>query len=347
MTEQPHQIGSNGTRYLIVTIDTEIDQDPHWRIANPPTFSSVVDGIPRVLSPLFERYGVVPTYLLSPEVIEEPACVRMLRCLPGRIELGTHLHVDFIEPERRLFRHNMGGCRAAAVQKHCSANIEKQKLENLTKAFVAAFGFGPTAFRCGRYGMSDATLGILAELGYQIDSSVTPGLFWKYDGEVVDFRGWSQQPVWVKTAGGSILELPLSIRPASWLSPILRDLPMFPQRAMANRLLEQIAGYRWLRPSWSSGKELVRYVQEDSESFLVLMLHSTEVIAGASPYAISSKGVRRIVEAMRTLFSFWTDAGYSFCSMTDAVRLVRTSGSEVYEDAFEHPPQTSSAVHAS
>ena len=305
-------------RYLIVTIDTEVDSDPQWRISNPATFSSVVDGIPQVLAPLFDRHGVVPTYLLSPEVIEDADCVRLLRQLNGRAELGTHLHPEFVEPERRLYRHNMAGQQALAVQRQYSAAVEARKLEHLTEKFSEAFGRRPTAFRAGRYGMSEDTLRLLAGLGYQVDSSVTPGLAWDYGDTVIDYHDWAPGPAWIDTAAGRILELPLSIRAAGPLSSVARLFPIIPRRMKATRVFERLAGHQWLRPSWNSGEDLVRFAQESPEPLLVLMLHSTEIIADASPYAASSADVRRIVEAMDTLFSFWRASGNGFCSMTDA-----------------------------
>ena len=314
-------------RYLVVSIDTEIDHDEEWRIADPPAFSSIVDGIPRLLAPLFKRHQVVPTYLLSPEVIEDPECIAVLRRLGSAAEMGTHLHLDFIEPDRRLFRHNMAGQRAAAIQAQCSLEVEMRKMENLTRAFSDAFGFQPRSFRAGRFGIGPHTLEILARLGYLVDSSVTPGLRWKYAEGLIDHRQWSQQPAWVYTAAGAILELPLSIRPASRLSPIIREIPLLPRRFVSTRLFERVAGYRWLRPSWNGGEDLIRYTEQSSEEILVLMFHSTEIIPGASPYAQLSEDVQRIIQSMDALFRYWRDAGHAFCSMIEAAEHVKRDGS--------------------
>jgi hypothetical protein len=86
-------------KILVITIDTEIDRSRDWSIANPPSFRSVLEAIADRLTPLFSRYGARPTYLLSPEVIEDDACVRCLRGL-ANVELGTHLHGDFVDPGR-------------------------------------------------------------------------------------------------------------------------------------------------------------------------------------------------------------------------------------------------------
>jgi hypothetical protein len=310
----------SGLRTLLVTIDTEVDKDGTWQVSSPATFSSVLHGVPHVLGPLFARYGVVPTYFLSPEVIENAECVAVLRSLGGDAELGTHLHCEFIEPDRRLSRNNMAGQRADAIQRQYPRAIEAAKLENLTRAFEESFGRQPKAFRAGRYGVSDVTLELLASLGYRIDSSVTPGLRWKYAEGIIDFRQWSPSPVVVSTPAGDILEIPVSIRPGSRVARMFRDAPNAFQLG-AKALFGSAATYKWLRPSWLSGSDLIAYVEASHEPVLNLMFHSMEIVPGASPYAATSRDVSRIVDAMDELFSYCLAKGFRFCGISDAVAV--------------------------
>lgn len=307
-------------RFLIVTLDTEVDSDPSWRISDPPRFASITKGIPGVLTPLFARYGVAPTYLLSPEVIENEGCVRVLSALGDSAELGTHLHSEFVEPGRTLFPHNMGGRSNGTIQRQLPAEIEARKLETLTKAFKSAFGGRPTSFRSGRYGMSESTLTILAGLGYHVDSSVTPGLAWDYPEGRVDFRSWTPEARWIDTPKGRILEVPLSIRPSGTLSPLVRELPL-PARRVAQRLLRGYGDYRWLRPSWTTAAGIVDYARQAPEPLLVVMLHSMEVIVGASPYSRTQADVDRILKTLESLLSFWKSEGHRFCTLSKAAEL--------------------------
>ena len=91
----------DGERYLIVTIDTEVDKDPLGESQIRSRSGRSLVGIPEVFSPLFEEFGVIPTYLLSGEVVENPECASVLRGLGARAELGTHLHAEFLPPDRR------------------------------------------------------------------------------------------------------------------------------------------------------------------------------------------------------------------------------------------------------
>jgi len=86
------------TAFLCVTIDCECDKGPRWRTELPLSFTGVTVGIAEKLHPLFARFGVKPTYLLSSEVMSDAASVEVLRSLEGA-ELGTHLHGEFVGNE--------------------------------------------------------------------------------------------------------------------------------------------------------------------------------------------------------------------------------------------------------
>ena len=71
--------------------------------------------------------------LLSGEVMEDPASVSVLRGLGARAELGTHLHGDFVPPQRRLHRGNMDGRAADAVQFEYPREVEEAKLDEWSR----------------------------------------------------------------------------------------------------------------------------------------------------------------------------------------------------------------------
>jgi hypothetical protein len=125
----------------------------------------------------------------------------------------------------------------------------------------------------------------------------------------------------VDTPAGTLMELPLSIRPGSAIARWVRDCPGPIERAFT-RLAGSRARYVWLRPSWTSGAALIRYVKASREPVLNLMLHSMEVIPGASPYARSSTDAQRIVAAMDAVFEYCAGEGFSFFGITEASRRV-------------------------
>jgi len=303
-------------RTLSVTIDTEIDKSRDWSISSAATFRSVLHGIPLRLTPLFERHGVKPTYLLSPEVIEEPACATVIAAAADRAELGTHLHVDLIEPDRRVHRGDLAGRRADGIQAQLEPSTEGQKLANLTALFESTFGHRPRAFRAGRFGRSVHTIRLLAELGYVVDSSVTPGLRWRYADGIVDYRKETTVPYWVECAGRRILEAPVSIWPASRLAPLLHALPLWGER-IGRRLVPPWGSYLWLRPSWGPPGRLADLARRAPDQHLVVMFHSTEVVPGASPYARTQRDADLVVERLDRLLGAWVREGEDFCTLSE------------------------------
>ena len=312
--------------HLIVSIDTECDKGPGWRIRYPFQFDSVLRGIPEVLTPLFERNGVRPTYLLSPEVIRDPACAALLRETPN-CELGTHLHGEYIEPEAD-FQAEVTAMPQAAY----SAEVEQAKLQKLTELFEAGFGRRPVSFRAGRFSLSRQSLGFLDRLGYGVDSSVTPFRTNRYaDGITCNYWGaplhaYHPSERDSRRVGGlRLLEVPVTILvPAlsRWPAFILRRLD---DRILSRKLLFQCLGLKnqkiWVRPYRGTSAELTAWADTvitrwtaSSAPIINVMFHNVEVIPGASPYAQNAGDVAGFVTSMDALFRH-LEANYEVASV--------------------------------
>lgn len=300
--------------YLIVSIDTECDKGPGWEIQKPMSFTNIYDGIPKVLTPLFDRYKIKPTYLLSPEIIDDSSSVQVLQELENK-ELGTHLHGEFVEPQSK-----MDTGRTKIPQLYYSESVEQHKLKNLTDIFFRAFGYSPTSFRAGRWGMSNHTLSILENLGYKVDSSVCPFTvqdfkelgrvnFWgapviPYRPSEIDFR---------KKGNMRIVEMPMTIGN--------KDLFRIPRRLFRTRnekprkilravqkmgLNTRITTFRPYRSSVAEmqmlASDMVSTYGKSGPVFLNMMFHSNEIVAAASPYPQTAKEVDKYINDMDQLF---------------------------------------------
>lgn len=293
--------------YLCVTIDCECDKGPAWRVRRPLSFQGVVDGIAKRLQPMFERRGAMPTYLLSAEVMRDERSVGAIRALDrggNRCELGTHLHGELIEPDA----HEPDV--TAAFQRDYPPSIEREKLTNLTSLFSDVFGRAPRAFRAGRFGIGPASIGILEDLGYTVESSVTPFLDWSNKGCIgLSFDGAPTQPYHPAHAepgrpgDAAILEVPVTIRPRRFLS----RLPG------VGRWIEP----RWLRPTWGSSDSLCTLAKDEIEDarrsarpsekkpvVLNAMFHNVEIVPGMSPYADDEAGAGAILSRLDGLLAF-------------------------------------------
>jgi len=285
---------------VMVTIDVECDKSPTWRTPTDVAFRGVTDVIPRLLTPLFDRYGIEPTYLVSSEVLTHGPSMDRLIAAP-RAELGTHLHLEYCAP--RVPSWHFGGTLASGMQRELAPALEREKLETLTAMFRQHTGSAPRSFRAGRFGVGPATGDILADLGYTTDTSVTPHVCWTTASgvPVPDFRGAPELPHFVAphaeltTPGsGSLCEVPVTILPA---------LP---------------GGQpRWLRPWFSDGAAMQAIIEEVANEPLrdgirrplVFMFHSCELVPQASPYPQSLQDVQVLLTQLELAFATAMRAG--------------------------------------
>ena len=306
---------SNREVLLAISIDTECDKGPEWKTRFPLSFRSVGEGIAQRLTPLFREHGLTPTYLLSPEVMQDAGSVKALGALGG-CELGTHLHGEFVEPQA-----DFAAPATSTPQIAYAPEIERRKLANLTDLFVTRFGRRPVSFRAGRFALAGRTLSFLEDLGYSVDSSVTPfrtnefagGLssnFWgaplaPYHPSVRDPR---------KRGRLRLLEVPVTI-----LAPSLARWPRFllrrlSDRASRSRPIRAIAGGTveklWVRPLRGTAEQLLSWAdavigswEARSTPVLNVMFHSVEAVAGASPYARTEDEVEGLLADLGRLFA--------------------------------------------
>lgn len=303
--------------FLCVTLDTECDKDENWNICTPLTFKSILNGIPEKLTPLFNKYGIKPTYFLSPEVLQNQECVSFLS--QNHLgELGTHLHAEFIEPNA-----DMDASITKSVQAELDQEIEDKKLQNLTQLFISKFKYSPKSFRAGRFGLSKHSLGFLSRLGYMVESSVTPFYCHEFtNGIRSNYWGAPFQPYFPNfrnyriNGSSKILEVPITvINPTllSWPFWLLRrmDNRSFIHKRLLPRLGIKVERTRWLRPKYSTAEEMISiadWVDESStrKNFHVLnmMYHTMEIIPGASPYAINEEQVKSHISSQITFFDY-------------------------------------------
>ena len=314
---------------LCVTIDCERDKGPHWRVQRPAAFRGIHEGIGARLAPLFRQYGVKPTYLLSPEVMRDDAAAARMAQLARGADLGTHLHAEYVGPDLDE------DAESSTFQASLAPAIERAKVEALTSLFVHTFGTRPRSFRAGRFGIGGASLEILADLGYTVDSSVTPFIDWSGAGPgAPDFRQapfipYHPDPHAPATTGqGPGWEIPVTIRPR-----LAHRLPVM-SRFFARRLRP-----RWLRPTWGSAPALIdlaRDVWKEAElapparigsgraapPIWNVMFHNVEVVAGASPYSASESRAQAIIGRLAQLLGFARAAGARSVGLADVPELL-------------------------
>lgn len=304
--------------YLIISIDTECDKGPGWKLQRPMAFENITKGQPQNLEPLFGAYSIKPTYLLSPEVMQHTESVSYFKSLK-HVELGTHLHIEFIDPEADWTTD-----RTKGIQVDLEPKLEYKKLESLTQLFKNQFGYPPASFRAGRFGIGKDSFQHLHQLGYTVDSSVTPFKTHYFEsGTINNFWGYPVHPY--RVSNTNLIQVPVSIANEDF-----SKLPRFivrnveDKRTLSKRLLGRM-GYKskskWFRPYKSDGKDLIEVSKQlikntpaNKIPVLNMMFHSNEIWPAASPYCQTEEEVRLYCKALEDVFDFLYD-NYEVCSI--------------------------------
>lgn len=295
---------------LTVVVDTEEEFDWGKPFSRSNTSTTSIAAQPLAHQRVFDRHGVVPTYVIDYPVATNPAAVKVLRSLmeDGRCQIGTHLHPWVSPPydeEVNTFNSYAGNLPQA---------LEYQKIELLTEAIEKAFGVRPTVFKAGRYGVGPHTAETIAKLGYLIDASVVPYTDMSADGGP-NFSGHGVNPYWFKAAGKTLLELPATAgyagrlyRMGGSIYPILQSssarrlrLPGLASRA---GLLERIK----LTPEGYTNKELVgltKCLYAQGCRYFGLTYHSPSLVPGNTSYVKSQPELSGFVNLLDQYIIFF------------------------------------------
>ncbi len=268
----------------ILTVDTEADNQ--WHRTDATTVENV-RALPRFQA-LCEKFNIRPTYLSTYEVITDPIAASMLKewHTSGVAEVGAHLHPWTTAP---FFPEESG----TSFPNELSDHSLREKLTTLTNVLTDVLGTAPRSYRAGRWGFDERQAVLLKELGYTIDLSVTPGLSWKETKGLVggsggpDFTGESAMP---HTLPSGILEVPMTI--------------------LKSGLLRR---RRWLRifPNTTAGhlRSVIHAALKEKLPAVVFMIHSSELMAGQSPYVADAVALERVYDRLVDLFALLTKEG--------------------------------------
>ena len=190
------------TLQLLVVVDTEEEFDWSAPFSRSAVSTRSIPSQTRAQA-IFERFGLVPTYVVDYPVATDPDAVAFLRGLAdaGKAEIGAHLHPWVTPPhDERVTTRNSYHCNLPPA-------LERAKISALTEAIERGFGARPTVFKAGRYGFGPNTGQVLAELGYEVDCSFVPHSDFSADGGP-DFRRVPDRAHWLDCG---LLEVPLSV----------------------------------------------------------------------------------------------------------------------------------------
>ncbi len=287
-----NSVNKSTERILAVTVDTE--EEGLWgdQFSAVDNTTENLKGLPRFQS-ICEGLQVTPTYLVDAPVVQDRTAMNLMRVWQesAACEVGAHCHAwcnPPIDDEpvsiERTFLHRY------------PKEVQFAKLQWLTDRIADATGRRPTSYRSGRYGFDGTTAEVLDDLGYVVDSSVLPLFEYRSEGGP-DFVHFDRFPSrWFGTESArKLAEVPVTsgfVRPRYelqkriWLA--VRNSPWRQMRVpgIADRL--GIARRVKLTPEGttiSDQKKLIDACVADGQTTLVLMLHSSSLVPGLSPYS--------------------------------------------------------------
>ncbi|TVR97339.1 MAG: glycosyltransferase [Rhodospirillales bacterium] len=309
----------------MVVIDTEEEFDWTQPLSRVNTNVESISA-QRSAQALFQRYDIIPTYVIDYPVATTDAAVRTLRSYAeaGEAVIGAHLHPWVTPP------HDEDVTPWNSYAGNLPAALEYDKLARLTEAIERNFGARPTAYKAGRYGIGPNTAGALVRLGYHVDMSVVPRTSFAADGGP-DFSAWDFRPYWFGP-DHQLLEIPLSCGYAGALwrygSRVYRAAGSKHGSSVhalgllaRSRLLERIR----LTPEGVDLAALIRVtrslLQQGCRAF-TLTYHSPSLSPGCTPYVRDHGELRSFVGTLDRYFDFFLGRLGGVATTPDAVRTL-------------------------
>lgn len=303
------RLPADHTPLLMVVVDTEAEFDWAKPLSRLATSVRSVRYQVRAHG-IFERYRIIPTYVVDYAVASQPEGAQPLKELlaDGQCVIGAHLQpwenppfVEDISDSRNSYPGNL------------PVEMEREKLVRLTEAVEASFHIRPLIYRAGRFGVGPATARLLVEHGYLIDTSVVPHADFTAEGGP-DFAQCGVVPYWCGP-GARLLEIPLTVG----FTGLLRQTgPSF------HRVLTRPGGMRFRLPGVCARLHLLDRVRLSPEGIDIAELirltrtllrcgvrlfsftyHSPSMQPGNLPYVQSDADLRRFLDRFERYFDFF------------------------------------------
>jgi hypothetical protein len=279
-----------------ISVDTEEDD---WEPATRNNTTRNIREIPR-LQRLFERIGARTTFFVTYQVASDPTAAAIIRETGASegVEVGAHLHPWNTPPLE-------GREEQCSMLWRYPQDSQTSKLVRLKQIIRENIGVEPTAFRAGRFGIGNATLGALEQAGFRVDSSVTPLLSWREAGGPSFLRAPlrvyrpSATDVCAPASDGKLVEVPLTIgftrfRQSHWRALAKSLYGPVAQRMHLPGLVNRALDLRRviLSPETDAVPDMLaasRRIIDEGGRHLHMYFHSNSLVPGLTPFVRTTK----------------------------------------------------------
>jgi hypothetical protein len=315
---------------IFITIDTEEDQWEKYK-TDSYTINNVMHGIPLIQN-IFDKFGALPTYLINYPVATNRNAMRMFQEMldKGRCEIGTHCHPWNTPPFREQINYyNTMLC-------NLPHELQYKKIEAIHEVITNHLKVAPISFRAGKWGFGPSVAQTIYQLGYRIDSSITPFTDWT-DDDGPDFSKASVFPyrfdpdnVVSKKENGCLLEIPPTIaflqrnlercgQIRGWI--LKGPLHRFHLLGTFGRL--RLLNYLHLSPELCKGSEMILLSKNLIKlgcPVLNMFFHSTSLLVGASPFVQTQEKSQKFLDDIQIFLQFAVDQGWVFSPLSAMCR---------------------------
>jgi hypothetical protein len=306
--KQDIEVSSSVPPTLQVVVDTEEEFD--W--AAPPDRNAnnvaAMKYIHRVQD-IFDEYSIKPCYVIDYPVASKLEGYEELRSLhaAGKCEIGAHLQ-PWVNPpydeELNIFNMYPGNLKP---------ELERSKLRELVQQIETNFGFTPTIYKAGRYGLGAATAELLSDMGFKIDLSVCPPFDNRRDGGP-DYSEYKSAPFWFASGDKApLMEIPVTggfvgfsqssgkfLYKSAMRYEKFKLLGLLSRLSIVDRLMLSPEGFSCMEHQKLTRALLGKGVRHFTWSF-----HSPSVVPGNTPYVRNKKDLENFLDSFKVFFDFF------------------------------------------
>jgi hypothetical protein len=296
--------------YFIITIDTEGDNLWDYRLGGGISTENA-RFIPR-FQRLCGSYGYKPVYLVNYEMAEDSFFVDFARdtLSQNQCEIGLHVHAWNSPPFYELPAGTEN--RGLPYLIEYPPELMRAKIDFLLELLEKRFCTKIASHRAGRWAMNQTYFDMLIERGLLIDCSVTPHVSWeKSPGHTAgskgaDYAACPEKPFTVSHSANdkSLFEVPVTIRMLRSVSLARKKSSLF-KTLLSSAKKALVARPVWLRPDGNNLDDmlaLIDHARKSDDSYLMFMLHSSELMPGGSPSFKTAESIEKLYRDLTALF---------------------------------------------
>ena len=215
--------------------------------------------------------------------------------------------------------------------------LQFKKIKTLHNTIIKYFDIVPICFRAGRWAFSTNTALCLHELGYKVDTSISPFCDWS-NATGPNFLEASTMPylfnhadIFSKKRGGSLLEVPPSIgffqtnfQRCTYIRNLIMHSPLSRWHLLGLLDRLRMLNFRWLSPELSNGLDMINLAKsfiKKGYSFLNMSFHSTSLLPGCSPFVRNEHEFQRFIKDIEIFLKFAVNNGLKFSPLSDSMEL--------------------------